>query len=433
MLKDDNYWMKYSIYLMEKSKNSELSVGVVLVSEQNELICSSYTGEEKGKSLYTVLLEKIYAQNAYDAQCIYLTTNTLSKEHDFDLNEILNKIRVNKIFIGLPDPNLDSYIDDDPMLSYDHSYRYPLDMQREILQYNYDLYKNSKQCIENSPYYSENRISNMVIDKMKSYGIDLSKEDLVNNKQKSALSSLIAERYGKSEFESRLIVDNVISEAFNSKYGTYNYDDDTRSFESEWKNKFMYAYSISNSLPMNRQKILNVGVGSGNEAFELFSGYKDVTFVDVSKTGLMKIKDRIPLAKTVVTSADDLRTIYDESYDVYISLRTYNSSFFDINRSIAEAYRVLKSGAKIIISVANGFLSKRQNCIIPGLIIPGTEFVDIYRGMDMANVVYKSMIVGGFKDIKILPSNTEIYLIANKSSNKNQEKNFYPTYALYKN
>lgn len=66
------------------------------------------------------------------------------------------------------------------------------------------------------------------------------------------------------------------------------------------------------------------------------------------------------------------------------------------------------------MNFVNGFLSRDQQRLLPGLIIPGTEFVDIYRGLDMANLIYKELIDIGFKEVKIIPSNTEIYLSAQK-------------------
>ena len=100
----------------------------------------------------------------------------------------------------------------------------------------------------------------------------------------------------------------------------------------------------------------------------------------------------------------------NEYYDIYISLRTYNSSFFDITKAIIEAKRIMKHGAIIIISVANGFLSSEKKCIIPGLLIPGTEFVDIYRGMEMTRKIKREYLKAGFKNIQLIPTNTEIYI-----------------------
>ena len=70
----------------------------------------------------------------------------------------------------------------------------------------------------------------------------------------------------------------------------------------------------------------------------------------------------------------------------------------------------MKSNAIIIISVANGFLSTERQCIIPGLILPGTEFVDIYRGMEMTRAIKKEYMQAGFRDINLIPTDTEIYL-----------------------
>lgn len=118
------------------------------------------------------------------------------------------------------------------------------------------------------------------------------------------------------------------------------------------------------------------------------------------------------MAHIIVSSADDLSSIPDDNYDLYISLRTYNSSFFNIKGAISEAYRVLKPNAAIIISVANGFLYPEKHCIIPGLIIPGTEFVDIYRSMDTAKLIFAELLHAGFKDIQLFPTTTEIFVSA---------------------
>lgn len=50
--------------------------------------------------------------------------------------------------------------------------------------------------------------------------------------------------------------------------------------------------------------------------------------------------------------------------------------------------------------------------ILPGLIIPGTEFVDIYRGFSLVKILYKELIDVGFNDIRIYSSNSELYLTA---------------------
>ena len=406
------YWMNYSIEISERATQSNLRVGVVLVSEHNELMCSAFVGEEYNKSCCSVLLSKVRKLKISSAQSIYLTINTLSEDSSFDLLCLLNEIQINEIYIGLPDPKLLCYLDDDPVNTFNNVYRYPDELQRNILKLNNCFFADSEQSIKHSPYYSENRISNLVIEKLKSKGLVVSKNELNANKQRSALAYLICNRYGIEYSEAISAVHNAISEAFNSKYGAYNYSDDTRSLDLDWKERCMSFYRRSSAISMSANNILNVGVGSGQEAIALFSDCTHITFVDIAQGGLEKIKEQFPLSKIIVSSADDLSSVPDNSHELYVSLRTYNSSFFDIKEAISEAHRVLKPNAVIIISVANGFLFPEQHSIIPGLIIPGTEFVDIYRGMDTTKLIQTELVQAGFINIHTFPTNTEIYLSA---------------------
>lgn len=107
----------------------------------------------------------------------------------------------------------------------------------------------------------------------------------------------------------------------------------------------------------------------------------------------------------------------DDSFDLYVSLRTYNSSFFNVKKSLSEAYRVLKNNGAIIISIANGFFNVKDNNIISGLIIPGLDYIDIYRGIDIVRKLSQEFSNNNFKNIQIHTTKEEIYLTA--ISNKN--------------
>ena len=406
------YWMRYSINISTGDSKSNLRVGAVLVSEENKLLCSAFTGEELHASWCAVLLSKVRKLNIFKAQYLYLTINTLEGANSFDLNALLKEVYISEIYIGLPDPSLTCYLDSDPIMTCNYVYRYPDELQLEILKQTEAFFADSKQAIKYSPYYSEHRISNLIIEKLQLKGFCVSKEELNENKQKYALASLLCQKYGIGYSESLVIVCNAISEAFDSKYGIYSYSYDARSLDASWQENFMSFYKKSSSNPLSTMNILNVGVGSGYEATVLFSNCQCVTYVDIAQTGLEKIKELIPLSRVIVSSADVLSSIADNSYDLYVSLRTYNSSFFNINEAILEAHRVLKPNAVIVISVANGFLCPERHCVIPGLIISGTEIVDIYRGMDTIKLIYSEFIQSGFKNIQIWPTNTEIYISA---------------------
>jgi len=405
-------WMNYSIAITQQADPLLLRAGGVLVSKDNELICSAYTGEEYNLNWCSLLLSKIRKLKISNAKSIYVTINTLSPSHTFDLIALLEEIHVNEIYIGLPDPTLSCYRDDDPAIKYECVYRYPDELQYKILELNIRFYAESSQSIKYSPYYSNNRISNLVIANLQFRGFLVSKDELNANKGRSELATLICEKHKINFLEAMDAVNTAIAEAFNSKYGTYNYSDDTRSLDLSWKESFMSFYDQRFKKPLSTNNILNVGVGSGHEALSLFSDCACVTFVDIAQAGLKRIQKQIPRSEIIISSADDLSSIPDDSYELYVSLRTYNSSFFNIKGAIFEAHRILKPNAAIIISVANGFLYPEKHCIIPGLIIPRAEFVDIYRGMDTAKLIYTELLHTGFRDVQLFPTNTEIFVSA---------------------
>ena len=231
-----------------------------------------------------------------------------------------------------------------------------------------------------------------------------------------SLALSLSAHYNKDYTEMYMTIQKVLSSAFNTKYGSYSYENDTRSVDKSWHERFQNILcSVVNS-PLHTIKIIDVGVGSGHEAIKLFSDYDNVTFIDIARDGLRIIESQMPKSKTYMLNAEQLTNISSSTYDLYVSLRTYNSSFFDIVKALNEAFRVLKEDGKIIISIANGFLRIENKTIIPGLIIPRTDFVDIYRGVNIAKNIRNIMQQIGFYKINIIPSEAEIYITAKKDN-----------------
>lgn len=405
------YWMNYTVGKLQTA-TSNLQVGAVLVSATNKCICEAYQSACGKTSWATQILKQAKELNLSSAISLYVTTSTIKKEERFDLTNILNHINIKNIYIGLPDPKLTTILNHDPYIIGNNIHRFPDTIKRKILEKNINVYTNSHQSIKHSPYYSNTRISKLLISGLQSKGIYPSSEDLNTNKNIDDLIALIQNKYNIDYRYACNLIFTELSKAFNDKYSTYSYSDDIRSLDTSWVNMFK---SICHNL-MNESftnvNIINIGVGSGKEAEKLFLHCNQITFVDIAPGGLEKIKKKKPKSKFLVASADNLSAVPSHIYDVYVSLRTFNSSYFNIYRAILEAKRVLKSHAVIIISVANGFLNKQLHRTIPGLLIPGTEYIDIYRAFDTAKLIQKELIKEEFQNVQLIYTNTEIYLTA---------------------
>lgn len=159
------HWMNYSIEIADKALNTNLKIGIVLVVNNNQIF-STYNDEFNSLSWADVLLKKIKEVNIKKAEELYLTINSINNT-TFELSKLLAKIQINKIYIGLPDPCLNQYIQNDPILQLNNIYRYPDTLQQKILSQNSIYYNNSVQSIKQNQYYSSIRISKLVISKLK--------------------------------------------------------------------------------------------------------------------------------------------------------------------------------------------------------------------------------------------------------------------------
>lgn len=143
---------------------------------------------------------------------------------------------------------------------------------------------------------------------MSKYGLDISKEEINNNKTKDKLITLLIDKYNYSIKDANYIVNTSLSNAFNKKYSLYDYKNDVRSINDKWNDNF-YKACKALSCDLFNENIIDVGVGSGSEASILFKNCKCITFVDIAPDGLKKVKNIIAQSKIIVSSAENLEMI----------------------------------------------------------------------------------------------------------------------------
>ena len=167
----------------------------------------------------------------------------------------------------------------------------------------------------------------------------------------------------------------------------------------EWKQDLISILKRMGVDPLENFRVINVGVGNGIEGEGVLDRLSSLTLVDIAPRSLEAARSRLPRANAFVAAAERLKPIREFSQDVYLSLRTYQSSYFDIVRAIREGDRVLRPGGAFVISVANAFVGE-EGAVLPGLVIPHTGII-CDRPFEVAEKIRRHLTLLRFDDVGV--------------------------------
>lgn len=261
-------------------------------------------------------------------------------------------------------------------------------------------------------FYTHFSIRTTLVNEIKKkLGIDLSKIDLGNSLSLADFESFCITR-GAKKVDVQKSLSKIREEYFTVKYKDYTYEEDLRGLIPHWEDE-VKAILRRFSADLTSNVVLDVGVGNGLEIPYLFNKATNLIALDVSLEMLEEIKCNFSKVRTVHNAAEKMTDIDTESIDIYVSLRTYQSSLFDIPEALREAQRVLKQRGLLIISIANGFVDQEsgKKKIVRGLLTPGSDkIVDINTPRKISNQVYDILNDFGFKLTGYSFVKTDIYI-----------------------
>jgi ubiquinone/menaquinone biosynthesis C-methylase UbiE len=153
-------------------------------------------------------------------------------------------------------------------------------------------------------------------------------------------------------------------------------------------------------------------VGNGEIESAAFVDCPELTLVDIAPVSFAAAQARLPQARSLCTAAERLESLGDESFDLYVSFRTFQSTFFDFTAALREAHRVLRPGGAVNISIANGFV--RDGTVVRGLVVPGTAYVDGDRPYLLASQIRSRLSHLGFSAPAIRTGQDEVFTYARR-------------------
>jgi ubiquinone/menaquinone biosynthesis C-methylase UbiE len=134
--------------------------------------------------------------------------------------------------------------------------------------------------------------------------------------------------------------------------------------------------------------------------------------VDVSEAALESAANIHSELETIQADASDLPCIENGSFDIYVSLRTYQSTLFDIETSVLEATRILKPGGIFVVSLSDAH--RVGTGIVRGILEPDSRQVDFDHPYFLAENVRRTLTSLGFSGIGVRTGLFEVYVFGKR-------------------
>lgn len=210
-------------------------------------------------------------------------------------------------------------------------------------------------------------------------------------------------------------------EAFNIKYGHYDYEKDLREkYKDTWFLPIISILQNENFVNDKEFSVLGVASNNGLELNQIFKNYDKVKLavLDLSEVAIRSGQKLYRGTKYISGNMEDC-TIDKSSFDLYLNLRSIHSSGVDIRMTLAECYRILKPNGVAIISVSNGYLTpneirKDELVETKGMYDNRIEAFSTDKPYELINKIRVKLDNYGFRFIEIHTGETEIFIKAVK-------------------
>lgn len=393
------------------------SVGALIVDVKGNILQRAHRGEEPGcHAEYLCIKKAREACQRLDECLLFVTLEPCTARGPGKKACCTHIVKsgIKRVYIGMLDPNPAICGRGETRLRYHVEVeRFPSHLIKEIETINknfIDLHKSVH--LSEKSLYLRKQIHQIMRDYMVRNGVPLDEELPVGVDLTTSDIGRVCEAACAADVteigDINVLVEKARADAFDRKYADRTYDDDGRGLGDYWKHSIRSILSEMGVIDFPKRRVIVVGIGNGLEGKELYLDCTRLIAADIAEKSLQHAAKIMPNATIHCAAAENLQGIKSGSQDIYLSLRTFQSTYFDRNAALREAYRVVRQGGITIISVANGFLE--QGSIIPGLLIPGTGVVDRNLGFSIADQIRSRMSLLRFEEVGVRTSLDEIYV-----------------------
>jgi len=407
---------------VEESEGTFPKVGTVLASPGGEIIAQAHRGElADGGHAEQCLLQKIQGQSLDLKNCVLFVTLepcTVRGPGEVSCADRILRSGIGTVYIGMLDTNIDICGRGETLLRGKDVVveRFPSDLVAQIGGLNADFVRlHGRRQVPTSSVFVKKQIPAFVADELRRDGIDL---DEIPGEWDVTIDDVVGFCAARQPGKTRALIDSHVRRArgvaFDKKYGSLDYSNDARGVLAGWQEDVRSVFRVLKAPDFLKRRIVNVGIGNGHEADGLWDNAEHLTIIDAAARSLEAAGRRLPSAMCFRNDAEALTDIDDGSQDVYVSLRAFQSTYFGDRQAVREAYRVVRQGGLVVISIANGFVGEGGS-VVPGLVLPGTNISDRDRPFALADRVRRHLELLRFEEIGVRSGLTEVFVYGRKT------------------
>ncbi|MEM8979313.1 MAG: methyltransferase domain-containing protein [Pseudomonadota bacterium] len=131
-----------------------------------------------------------------------------------------------------------------------------------------------------------------------------------------------------------------------------------------------------------------MGIGDGSEGTGIYDQFQEVYGFDIAKSQVDRLNHSKPFGRCIFehAPAENFYTSEHPQFDLYISLKTFSSSYLDVDQAAEEVSRCLKPNGIAIISIPNGYFNEDKRTRRYGLAKTNYRYADALKGRSYSPV-----------------------------------------------
>lgn len=207
----------------------------------------------------------------------------------------------------------------------------------------------------------------------------------------------------------RQFLENARIDAFNFKYGKYDYSEDLRALFPQWGKQIYERISkLSPDFDSKPFRVLNLGGNDGSELLSIFgdNSKANYTIVDISNVAIDKGRIQFPDMEFIQNDMEQEYLSNVEPFDICLCLRAIQSRGVFNHDALIQMCKHLTENGILVISIPNGY--KHNGQVERGLYDHRSRLFLRTKPQELAAKVERKLMDYGFSETGFETIDTEI-------------------------